>query len=106
MSAFLHAKETQEKKKAMPFGVNLMRSQVLYRAAQVLHANTPHACHREEQFAEPEHLSETNHPVCLYSAVGCASSVQSDDAIGCQQCSKPRDCWSGQCMSLYLSGPA
>ncbi len=31
---FVHAPELERKEKTTPFGVNLMRSQVLYRAAQ------------------------------------------------------------------------
>jgi hypothetical protein len=31
--------------------------------------NTAHDLHFEKQFAEPEHLSKTNHPVCPFSAV-------------------------------------
>ena len=32
----VHQKEKRKKEKTMPFGINFMRSQVLYRAAQAL----------------------------------------------------------------------
>ena len=69
MSEFLHARKEKKGGKCYALWRQCNEKPGIIPGCPGSACNTAHRCHFEKQFAEPEHLSETNHPVRPFYAV-------------------------------------